>query len=290
MRLLRAAEVPFTGRDRIFRYSRTRALAWIAAAGCAAAALIWVGLEGHGFLPLWVAGVIGLGMLLMKRFLLARFRTSNWLVRVGDFSLFIQFRSYLNHHFSADEQTVLSLGFSEIRSARLVRQSRILPDLDVGSRRPGMVERRLCWIELEIEVDDTLRRALAAEAAHAAPRQRRVYGSTGIRYGHQPVVLDGPNALRIEWGVTPGPEGFLALLAPYVKVEPSLQETRDYKSLTGAGREEQERRLAELARGGRTLEAIALARAIHGHDLAQARDFVEAVRNGDAGPRGPRVA
>jgi hypothetical protein len=49
-------------------------------------------------------------------------RPSNWLARVRNDGLFIQFRSYLNYHLPADALTVFFIPYQEIRSARLVRE------------------------------------------------------------------------------------------------------------------------------------------------------------------------
>lgn len=274
----------------MFRWSRARAIGTILVIGAAIATLIAFGLRQHMPLLHYLAGVLGAGTLLLRRLVLARFRASNWLVRVGDTGLYVQFRSLLNHHFPADDPTVAFLGFGEIRSARLVRQRRIVPSPDLdSSSRAATTEIRRREVELELACDTAeLARALAAEATRQPPRQPRWYGWSGIRYRHEPMRLESPAALRLEWGVVPGAGALFELLEPHARIAAPLDEVRDFTRLAGAARDEQERRLAELARGGQMIEAIALARSLHGLDLTHAKAHVERLM-GEA-PRERRVA
>ena len=59
-----------------------------------------------------------MGCGLMRRFVSARFRPSNWLVRMNDTGLFIQFRSYLNYHLPTNDLTIVFVGYTELRLAR----------------------------------------------------------------------------------------------------------------------------------------------------------------------------
>ena len=281
MRVLRAADVPVTARDRVFRASRARAIGLVTVLAALAATLAWLGLRHHAPLALYLLGVLLLGALILRRLVLARFRHSNWLVRAGDAGLYIQFRSPLNHHLPDDDPTVVFLGFGDVRAAHLVRHRRVVPARDADSPRGGTTEIRRREVELELGVDTApLAQALADEAARRGPRQRRWYGWSSITYRHQPVRLESATALRLEWGVRPGAGTLFALLEPYARIGPPRDEVRDLTRLADATREERERRLAELARCGQRIEAIALARSLFGDDLAAARDRVERLADG----------
>ena len=78
----------------------------------------------------YVAGVALVSVVTLQTFVLARFRSSNWLLQAGDAGLHVQFRSYLNHRFPADHRTVVFIPYQLIRSARLARETRTIPDSD----------------------------------------------------------------------------------------------------------------------------------------------------------------
>src|SRR5882724_6991997 len=75
-RLMRADEVPKTPRDRVFRYSRLNAVL-IVVACFAACAMVIVWRWPLPVLSYYISGVILLLLLLMQRFIKARFRASN---------------------------------------------------------------------------------------------------------------------------------------------------------------------------------------------------------------------
>src|SRR5689334_7530610 len=98
MRLLRLADVQSRIGDLVFYYSRAWALlAALAIIGASAAFVIHFGSTGH-LLGCYIAAVLIASLVLMRRFITARFRPSNWLVRLTSDGLYIQFRSYLNYH------------------------------------------------------------------------------------------------------------------------------------------------------------------------------------------------
>src|SRR4051812_4025610 len=114
MKLIRERDVPIGNGDRVYRYSRARAVVAYGTIVAGFAALFVVGSRGH-VLPLQIISVIGIfGLSLARRFLAARFRPSNWLVRQSENGLYLHFRSYLNYHFSPDDRTVAFIPYREI--------------------------------------------------------------------------------------------------------------------------------------------------------------------------------
>jgi hypothetical protein len=174
----RAAEVHARDSDRIFHYGRTRAAVATLLMLALVVVLATLGWTKHAW-PLTVTAVVWLAILaLMERLVTARFRPSNWLVRITDEGLWVQFRSYLNYHFPADDLTVVFLSFGEIRSARQVRERSLVRDRDARVSASTTVQRRRL-IELELAGDTTaLAAALAAEAARKGPREKHWYGSS----------------------------------------------------------------------------------------------------------------
>jgi hypothetical protein len=122
MQLMRPADVPIDQHDRVFRYSPVRALLVAFSIICASGGLALFGWIQQSGLAYYVAGVLFLSLAVMSKFVLARYQPSNWLVRLNDQGMFLQFRSYLNHHFPAHDLTVVFIPYHEIRSVRLVHE------------------------------------------------------------------------------------------------------------------------------------------------------------------------
>ncbi|PYV19417.1 MAG: hypothetical protein DMG07_01970 [Acidobacteria bacterium] len=284
---MRLAEVPTTERDRVFRYSRARALALVCALIVIGSGAVRLGLQRRAWLPFYVAGMLILVLVVAQRLILARFRTTNWLARAGDTGLFIQFRSYLNYGFPAEAPTVVFIPYEEIRRARRVRKRRRVPAM--GDRDESSEQVRTV-VELELAGDTApLAQALAAELATPAPKEARWYGSTSTRYKHHPVRLKSPACLEVEWGVVPNARAFLDGLRRYTEIEPPVETSQDYVHLQTKSRDEQEKRLVELAEAGQVMAAITIARQLYGYDLKAARDFVEDLRGGKGRPVDPVI-
>ena len=275
MQLMRLADVSLNQRDRVFHHSRFHAVAGaIILVAIALGALVFGWLKDV-WLAYYVAAVIALCLLIFQRLVTARFRSSNWLIRMTDHGLFVKFRSYLNHHFSDRDPTVVFLPYSEIRSARLVKVRQELPDRDDRNQPTAMIRMRRL-IELELVGDTTqLAEALASERQQVFTQATRGAGKTSSRYHHFPVQLASPTRLRIEWGVVPGAQTLLDSLTRHTMVQHAEETTRDFINLDGLSREEQEVRLRELAESGEMIGAVTMARKLYSYDLTTAKDFVE---------------
>jgi hypothetical protein len=248
MQLLRLAEVPATDRDRVFSYSRGRALfsaaiLFIAAIG--AAILSW---SNHVWLGYYLSAVILLSFFIFRKMVSARFRPSNWLVRLTVDGLFIQFRSYLNYHFPDQDLTVVFIAHSEVRSARFILEKREVPDRDDGNR-PSTTTRTQKLVELELAIETKeLAEALTCERAHALDGKN--LGNISSRFHHLPVRLAAPDRLHIEWNVVPNAQTFLDALSRHTLIRPTEEAEKDFVNLEGLSRAEQESRLLELAESG----------------------------------------
>lgn len=278
MQLMRLRDVPLRHNDRVFRYSRSRAIAACGTIVAIVAWMLWIGVR-QGAVIFDIAAVLSSAIVVLFRGLaMARFRPSNWLVRVVDGGVYLQFRSYLNSHFSADDLTVAFIPFREIRSAREVRDRREITEL--GTRRGVSVQlRRLAELQLTCETA-TLTSALAEEWGRPAPPIRQWYGTTSFKFQHEPVIVDGARLLLV-WECVPSVRSFLATLTPQVRLEDTRTQTTDYTKMSVEARADVERKIAELARSGQTMVAISTARLLLGCSLAEARATVESLRRGD---------
>src|SRR5205814_57825 len=81
-------------------------------------------------------------------------------------------------------------------------------------------------------------------------KEARWYGSTATRYEHHPARLRSPTCLEVEWGVVPSARAFLDGLRRHTDIEPPVETSQDYLHLQTKNRDEQEKRLLELAEAG----------------------------------------
>jgi hypothetical protein len=271
MQLLRLADVDTNPRDQVFAYSRVNAVLVALIVLLAAGWLLSHAVSTHWKPGFYIAGVILLFLFLMRGFITARFRPSNWLVRMNDIGLYIQFRSYLNYRLPADDVTVVFISFQEIRSARFIRERVRVPDSQGRTSTQF-----LRYVELELAGNtEALAKALDAEATEKAPPEKRWYGTSSTLYEDHPVHMESPPYLRIRWQAAPGPHKFLNALRPYTTIADPVSLSQDFDNLGGLSREEQQRRLRELHRRGETIAAIYLARKLYGCSMEEARAIVE---------------
>jgi hypothetical protein len=276
MQLMRLADVPLERRDRVFYYSRFRAVAGALSFCAIVIGLLLLGWLKNAWLAYYVAAVVAICLLIFQKLFTARFRSSNWLIRMTDHGLFVQFRSYLNHHFSDQDPTVVFLPYSEIQSARLVKERQELSDRDDRNQSTTTIKTRRL-IELELATDS----AQFAEAL--AQERKRVFnkriqgGGEQTRYHHLPVRLASDSLLTIEWGVVPGAQTLLDALTRHTLVQSAHKSSKDFVNLESLSRAEQEARLQELAEAGDMIGAVAIARRLYSYDLATAKAFVESL-------------
>lgn len=212
MQLMRLADVPLDRHEQVFRYSRSRAVIGAMILIALALTAFVFGWRQGAWLAYYVAAVGVIFLLIFQKLITARFRASNWLLRMTDQGLLIKFRSYLNSHFSDQDLTVVFIPYSEIRSARLVKERQELPDREEPNR-PEITTRTRLIVELELAGTSTqIAKALATERDRLFSKSVIGAGRISTRYQHLPVHLASSTILRIEWGVVPSPQILLDAL------------------------------------------------------------------------------
>lgn len=281
MRLLRLQDVEISPSDRIFRHARMRALViWLA--GLAGSLAMFV----NAFTGTWKAGYffgpfLLLFVLFTMGYVTARFHPSNWLVRMNDMGIYVQYRSYLNYDLPPDDPTVVFLAFGEITSAHLLKERVEAPD----PTKPGSTQTQyLRYIELEISGNTAaLVSALSSERGESAPMIKRWYGgSSSTLYQDYPVTMTAPPFLRIRWDVVPRAKAFLEALRPYTVLSDTVSLTHDFAHMQSLSREAQQEQLRELAARGQTVTAIYTARKLYGCSLEEAKEMVDSLRTTQA--------
>lgn len=276
MRLLRLQDVAIGFSDRIFRHSPIRALIiWLA--GFAATAALFFNAYTRKWPPGYFFGsFLLLFVLLTLRMVTARFHPSNWLVRMNEMGIYVQYRSYLNYELPPDDPSVVFLSLGEIASARLVKERVEAPD----PAKPGATQTQyLRYIELELSGDTAvLADALSAERGESAPLKKRWYGSSSTLYRDYPVTMTAPPFLRVRWDVVPGARKFLDALRPYTVIADPVSLTQDFTQLKALNRADQQKKLRELAARGQTITAIYVARKLYGCSLGEAKGLVDSLQ------------
>ena len=285
MQLLRVSEVQVSNGDRVFSYSRWRAVLVALLMLASAVVCVLIGRRQPAattrYLSYYVAAVFLVGFFFFRRFVTARFRPTNWMVRVGLEGLFIKFRSYLNYSLPDDDQIVAFLPYHDIRSVRVVRDHTTFADMQ-GHRATQTMR----LVELDLAVDVTeLAKALDTERARPASSEKHWYGTSSTLFRHYPVLVKPPSFLQMQWSVTPGWKAFLAALGPFAQIAPPLSVSEDLTRLSSLSREQQEQRLRWLDARGETVLAIYTARRLYGYDLSEAKSFVDTLRGTDSQQR-----
>jgi hypothetical protein len=275
MRLLRLQDVETGPNDPVFRHARLRALiVWLA--GFAATAALFF----KAFTQKWPPGYIFgpfllLFLLLTLRFVTARFHPSNWLVRMNEMGIYVQYRSYLNYQLPDDAPSVVFLSFDEVASARLIKERVETPD----PAKPGAMQTQyLRHVELELPGNTApLAEALSAERGEQAPVVKRWYGSSSTLYRDYPVRMIAPKFVRIHWDVVPGAHKFLDALRPYTVIADPVSLTQDFTRLKSLSCDDQQKQLRELAARGEVITATYAARQLYGGSLAEAKQMVDSL-------------
>ena len=277
MRLLRLQDVEIGPNDRVFRHSRILGL------------ILWLveiaGMVASFYYAYTAKFVIGyfFGVLLLlfvlftMGYVTARFHPSNWLVRMNDTGIFVQYRSYLNYRLPPEDPSVVFLSFGEIASAHLLKERVEVPD----PAKPGQTSTQfLRYVELEIPGNTSaLVSALNAESGESAPMVKRWYGgSSSTLYQDYPVTMSAPPFLRIRWNVMPRAKAFLEALRPYTVISDTVSLTHDFAHLQSLSRDAQQEQLRELAARGQTVNAIYTARKLYGCSLEEAKEMVDSLR------------
>ncbi|MGB7599708.1 MAG: hypothetical protein WBM24_05355 [Candidatus Sulfotelmatobacter sp.] len=277
MRLLRLQDVEISPNDRVFRHARSRALiVWLA--GFAAASAFFL----RAYTAKWPPGYffgsfLLLFLLLTVRMVTARFHPSNWLVRITQMGIFVQYRSYLNYQLPPDDPSVVFFSFGEIASARLVKERVETPD----TTKPGGTQTHyLRYVELELSGEPALLAdALQAELGEQAPSEKHWYGTTSTLYRDYPVAMSAPASVRIHWDVVPGAQKFLDALRPYTVIADPVSLRKDFTHLKSLSREDQQKQLRELVARGQNIPAIYAARKLYGGSLGEAKQMVDSLRH-----------
>ncbi len=284
MKLISIGDLPHGGVAKSFGYRPWGALIMLAMVlACPAVPVVLVvekvDIFGGG-MPWWgwvLASPIGLVGLVIWVVVLgaswqavgACFRRSNWVMRVAFEGLYLQFRSYLNHHFPEEGPTVVHLPWGDIAAV----QRTVHRTLSVGNR--GRSEMKMAsYLDLHLTHTDTepLRQAVAQEAARKPPKK----GRTSSRFHHVPVQVPEPGVVRVEWRG----RGMIKALQNRVPIRPRRRTGCGCGDSPGG--DDVDGQIIDLIEQGRRMAAIRTVRHRYRMSLTEARDFVDDLVQGQA--------
>ena len=221
-------------------------------------------LARHAGAPRWVwvawTVVATLGVAIILRGLLARFRPTNWVLRVQPDGLWMNLRP-LQGRPAAGAATVFHLSYAEV-----TRAHRHIDTWSTPSTEGGSTDWKQESLELHLASGDTRELARALAEARASDKSAPVS-----------VTLPAPNVVRIAWwglghDVAPGLGRVLAELNSRVAVADTTRTDRpDWRQLTDA---ELDQQVEQLVRWGDPLGASELLMRRRGCSATEAHKLV----------------
>lgn len=214
----------------------------------------------------WCAALTALLVPWLLADALAKFRPTNWLLRLGPDGLWVNLRSYQNGHLP-EAATVLHLSYEEIASAR-----RHLETWSTPSEPSSLAG--TYWRQESLELSLAPGEAREVARALADERGRRAAVKGPLRA----VTVPAAGVVRIAWrgpghDVVPPLTRVLHELSRRVPVgEPTRTDRGDWSRLSEA---ELDELVAQLVRSGDNLEAARLLRRRRGCSATEAHRFVE---------------
>jgi hypothetical protein len=211
----------------------------------------------------WVGGAVMMALVVPNfiRTVIARFRSTNWLLQVDSDGLWINLRS-LQRNSAAAAATVVHLRYGEIACVH-----RHIDTWSTPSNRAGSVQWKKESLDLHLASVDTRGLLPALAEARAADWNAPVS-----------VILPAPDVIRIAWrghghDVAPGLRRVLAELGQRVAVADTTRTVRpDWRQLSDDELNEQ---IEQLVRWGDTLEASDLLIKRRGCSATEAHKIVE---------------
>lgn len=269
MKLIRRFEAPESGDVRTFRNSPVAPLTL--GASCLALSAAWLlyvyvsGASSLTVVPALVGSMIGALCILAG---LNAMRSSGWTLKDAPDGLYLNLRSYLNHHLPGDDPTVLHLAADDILLIVPVYQNVQIPLRDGGVMRTTLAH---LDVHLRRPADASLGDTLRSERT----RDRR--GEPGRRrLSHDyPVRLAAPDRVRVAWRIRPAVEHAADRLSDRYPVS-EMQRVK-LPSLEGMDEAAREALIREFWEFGERAIAVRMARQHLDSSRATAEGWVQAL-------------
>ena len=203
-------------------------------------------------------------VLMARSFYRKSLNPRSWLLKATNNGLYIQFRSFLNQNFDEKDKTVLFIPAAQVSSVQEVRFTRVRKKMSNATEYEfvkvlDIDVRRLDMDKIQEEIHKELRRETSSRS----------------RWNDSPVSIEGKTLLRLDWsGMSPGIRNFVRKMKRWYMTKPFKKLKRqDEQKLYNKVYDEGD--ILKALRDGQKIEAIAIARKVHGFGLKEAKEHVD---------------
>jgi len=277
MKFYKFSEIPIQNDDLVFKASPIVAgISFTVISAITVAALLCGihgvdGINAPRFLFYIVAAFAGLFGWFAFHSFRASLKPSNWLLRCNRCGVIIHYRSFLNWRFPAESVEAVGFDYSEIASARTVKERRNSPGLGSNTRTQTQ---QLTFLDLCLVNADTT----------ALEKQLQQEGSLepeGIMISRDyPVQVKPGGIVELNWSsISPSARKAIQYLSQHVKIAEVDSRTTDLTHQSNLPPGTEDGKILELAKSGDEMGAMTLTRQAYGCSLSEAKDFVQKLRS-----------
>jgi hypothetical protein len=274
MKFYSLSNVPLSRDDLVIKSSPvSKAMATIVMYGIAGTCLVMAIRDIHprGMTPgalYFFAVVLALTGIIPYKLFRASLNPANWLLRVTSSGVMLKYRAYENWRLPADDIQIAAFDYSEIASAKLVKEQRTTPS---SSGHGGNVTCFITYIDISLVNHDTS----AFETHLQAERKKQKDGM--MIFLDYPVHVLPEGIIEIMWssGIIPSAKKIVAILGRSIQILETEHRKTNLTYNRNLSQSEAQEKIVALAKSGEKMAAAKLAQRVHGFTLGEATTFVD---------------
>lgn len=285
MKFYRFSEIPIQSDDQVFKASPTNALIGFILYLGIGIALLLLGINGTKLYGLNISpglvfygGATFFGLIAWAAWGQARARQkpTNWLLRCHGNGIIINYRSYQNWRFPAEDMQAVGFDYPEVAEVRLVKEKRTV--LRFGENE---LQNLTCLDFCLVNADTSTLEAYLQAEQKAEPR-----GRFKTIYRDYPVEALPGGIVRLRWsisggyGIHPSPRKAIEYLSRHIKIAAATSTKVDLTHQNNLSPDEEDAKIMKLAQSGDKMGAVKLTRQIYGSSLSEAVAYVEKLQSG----------
>ncbi len=209
---------------------------------------------------------------------LAAMKPDNWVLLATDEGIYIKLRSYYDHQLSSQDRIVVFIPRNEIKQVRSSRQkTRVVYRGDNFTNADDDSFEKYDFLEIKLYGHDLseIEECLEIEKRRNCPTFLK--GVTKKARGTA-LKIQPKGIIKLDWKtkatrITPAIDTIITVLSQHYAS--SAIEGEEQAAIKSLNKEEQEKRLLELASIGNMMDAVILARELYGFDLTEAKRFID---------------
>ena len=272
MKFYNLEDVPVLRGDRVFKVSPIReAIACVIVYAGSATALyfgIWGGKDHHDLC--FLAAIIALVGLLPVGLLRASLRPTNWLLRCNDEAMIVKYRAFENWRLPANGPQAFELKYSEVASAKIIKETRSEPELGRG----GTTTSYVTYLALSLVNPDTAALEDHLQRERSIQPDGKTITSITMDYPVQ-TAPDGVVEIRWSGGISPSAHQAIEFLGSRIQILDKESRKTNLTHRRDATPEEEQQKIILLVKSGDTMAAAKLAQQAYGYSLSDAMNYVD---------------